>query len=145
MKKNDSLFELMAQIVNPIPNLQRKHSELQDYDFMRITAEKKVKPREYINLKDKEKNIEFNELKRYESYEKVKPSDVIIFGDWVVDIEGNLDCPKACYFIEKDRLTEDDWISHLMGKVWLDFNTFLPAYWEALMINKIKDLTINIR
>lgn len=125
-------------------NWQKHFTSLEDFDFMRITAEKKVNPPEFYNTKNKKTNIVFSELCNYEGYESINPNDVIIFGDWVVDKEGNLDCPKASYFIDSNRLKEKDWISHIMSKGWVDLNTFIPAYWTALMHKKIEKITIEI-
>jgi hypothetical protein len=52
--------------------------------------------------------------------------------DWMVDKDGNLVNKEKAYEIPRDRLTEDDWIIHMMEKGWVNMNSFMPAYLEAL-------------
>lgn len=63
--------------------------------------------------------------------------------DWFLDSKGNM-CHNRGYDIAANRLSESDWLSHLMEKVWFDANTFLPAYFEACRRAGIEKLTINI-
>lgn len=60
---------------------------------------------------------------------------------WSVDREGNMTYKKknnAEYCIEKSRLTEEDWIEHLLGS--RDMNEFIPAYLYALYKADIKEV-----
>lgn len=73
------------------------------------------------------------------TYEELHPWEV----DWKIAEDGTLlDQDGHDYDIEGERLTEDDWILHLSGKGWIDLNTFIPAYFEALAKRGIKELTI---
>ena len=47
-------------------------------------------------------------------------------------------------FIIRERLTESDWISHMLEKAYCDFGEFVCAYLKALEIAGIKTLTIDI-
>lgn len=51
--------------------------------------------------------------------------------DWLLTEHGDM-MNVVGYEIWGDRLTEEDWLLHLMQKRWFDANTFLPAYMEAL-------------
>lgn len=52
--------------------------------------------------------------------------------EWVITVSNDLKHTGTNYLIPADRLTEEDWILHLMEKRWFDLNTFIPAYFEAL-------------
>lgn len=88
----------------------------------------------------------------------IDPSDKWYFGnrktpdgyeqfneDWALSPEGDMSFHNDRYYISHDRLKEDDWILHLMGKGWFDANTFLPAYFEACRRNGIKVVKIRIQ
>ena len=62
-------------------------------------------------------------------------------GKWSVDIKGNI-CFDNYYEIDCGRLTEDNWIIHLMMKDWFDFNQFMPIYFQALYNAGIKNVSI---
>ena len=62
--------------------------------------------------------------------------------DWQLSERGDMCFHNSRYYIDADRLKESDWIIHLMGKVWFDANTFLPAYFEACRRAGIKKVTI---
>lgn len=64
------------------------------------------------------------------------------FGDWEITKDGGLLYVPRDYYIAKDRLTEPFWITHLAGKVWIDFNEFIPAYFQALRNAGINQLNI---
>lgn len=51
--------------------------------------------------------------------------------DWEISPKGDLYHPKRDYPIEAERLNEKNWIIHMMGKGWIDLNSFIPAYFEA--------------
>jgi len=63
---------------------------------------------------------------------------IINFGKWHVSNNGDMEYDNGRYFIEGTRLTETDWIYHLLtSKSWIDWNEFIPAYFQALKnINK---------
>lgn len=64
--------------------------------------------------------------------------------DWYLSTDGDMCNSRSDYFIEADRLDEDDWILHCMEMAWFDGNTFLPAYWEACRRAGIKEVTMKI-
>lgn len=64
--------------------------------------------------------------------------------DWLLTESGDM-WHVTDYFIEHERLDEDDWFIHLMGKTWFDANTFMPAYIEACRRNNIKEITFRMR
>lgn len=52
-------------------------------------------------------------------------------GKWIVTFQGDMEYKNGAYFISADRLKEPDWIPHLAGKNWIDWNEFIPAYLQA--------------
>lgn len=62
--------------------------------------------------------------------------------DWFIDRHGSM-LHVSGYLIPHVRVDEDDWILHLMGKVWFDANTFVPAYFAAL--KRHGNHTVNVR
>jgi len=64
---------------------------------------------------------------------------------WEIEDDGTLTDVRRGryqYEIEPGRLTEGDWITHLAKKGWVDLNSFIPAYFEALAKQGIKEITI---
>jgi len=78
------------------------------------------------------------ELTNVESWERFND-------DWWLSDTGDMWNDQGHYGIYDNRLNEGDWMLHLMGKVWFDANTFLPAYFEACNRAGIKEVTITIR
>lgn len=67
------------------------------------------------------------------------------FKDWIVCKDGTMiNTENNDYTISAERLSEDMWIAHMIGKKWVDMNTFLDAYFFALMRNDIKEVKIKI-
>jgi hypothetical protein len=66
------------------------------------------------------------------------------FGKWTVYRDGTMDYDNGRYDIAADRLTEEDWIYHLHSKGWIDWNEFIPAYFQALAIQGVRELKIRI-
>lgn len=65
--------------------------------------------------------------------------------DWIVDEDGTMTSKqKPWYIIEGSRLTQKDWIKHLLEKGWVDMNTFIPAYFYALKIIGKKEISITV-
>ena len=60
-----------------------------------------------------------------------KEKEIKQFGSWEVSPKGDMN-HDGRYSIPSNRLTEDNWIIHMQEKGWIDFNTFLPAYLQAL-------------
>ena len=53
---------------------------------------------------------------------------------------------KSDYIIEKNRLTEDDWLTHMRGKMDTDeFGEFVCAYFKACEMAGIKELKVTLR
>ena len=71
-----------------------------------------------------------------------EPKKQHTFGKWVVSKNGDMDYDNR-YFIDHSRLDED-WIQHLMEKGWIDFNTFIPAYIQALYNAKKTHIKIEL-
>ena len=70
--------------------------------------------------------------------DKKKP---VKYGLWSVDIHGNMDYEDGRYFIEYDRLKEDDWIIHIWGRECANWNDFIPAYFQACYNAGIQKIT----
>lgn len=64
--------------------------------------------------------------------------------DWYLSPQGDMCNKFSDYFIEADRLDEDDWFLHCMHKRWFDGNTFLPAYYEACKRAGIQEVTMRM-
>ena len=62
--------------------------------------------------------------------------------DWTISPEGDLHHDKMNYDIFSNQLKEKNWILHMMGKGWVDLNSFIPAYFEACQRCGIKQLDI---
>lgn len=97
----------------------------------KIKAKGEIK-REYVSFLDMEKDYtdESDKLSK----------------DWEVKQDGSLrHLGHPMYSIDVSRLTEKDWIIHMAKKGWVDMNTFIPAYFHALYMNGVKELTITTR
>ena len=72
---------------------------------------------------------------------------------WRVDKHGNLiwlknkyGIDKSDYIIEKRELMEDDWLTHMRGKMDTDeFGEFACAYFKACEMAGIKELKVALR
>ena len=72
---------------------------------------------------------------------------------WRIDKDGNLiwvktknGTNKSDYIIEKSRLTEGDWLTHMRGKMDVDeFGEFACAYFKACEMAGIKELKVTLR
>lgn len=42
-----------------------------------------------------------------------------------------MECPETGYYIDADRLDEQDWVSHMCCKTWVDKVRFIDAYKRA--------------
>jgi hypothetical protein len=76
----------------------------------------------------------------YSPQDRVKQEMQI--GKWHVKENGDLEY-DGYYHISGKRLTEKDWIAHLFEKGWIDFNEFIPAYFQAL--KNIGEQYVNVR
>lgn len=62
---------------------------------------------------------------------------------WVKDKYGN---NKSFYVIEKEELTDEDWLTHMRGKLdAADFGEFACAYFKACEMAGIKELKVTLR
>lgn len=68
----------------------------------------------------------------------------VINEDWIVTKVGDILSTKRGYGIYDNQLKKDDWLKHMAGKCWVNFNTFLPAYFEALRRKGLKTIKIRI-
>lgn len=72
---------------------------------------------------------------------------------WRVDKDGNLvwlknkyGTNKSYYIIEKKELMDDDWLTHMRGKMDADkFGEFACAYFKACEMAGIKELKVTLR
>ena len=72
---------------------------------------------------------------------------------WRVDKDGNLvlvktknGTNKSYYIIEKSQLAEDDWLTHMRGKMDVDeFGEFACAYFKSCEMAGIKELKVKLR
>ena len=72
---------------------------------------------------------------------------------WRVDKDGNLvwlktknGTNKSYYVITKEQLKEDDWLTHMRGKMDADeFGEFACAYFKACEMAGIKELKVTLR
>ena len=63
--------------------------------------------------------------------------------DWAVNADGDL-IGWGYYFIDCNRLAEEDWFIHMMSKVQFDASTFMPAYIEACKRANIQKVTMKM-
>lgn len=72
---------------------------------------------------------------------------------WRVDKDGNLvwvktkyGANRSYYVIMKDEFTNDDWLTHMRGKMDADeFGEFACAYFKACEMAGIKELKVTLR
>ena len=68
---------------------------------------------------------------------------------WDVDEDGTMTSQPVeimhggGYVIDGDRLTDADWILHMMEKSWVRMDTFIPAYFYALKQRGVQTVTID--
>lgn len=55
-----------------------------------------------------------------------------LFGKWYVSKVGDMFYNEDKYIIYSEQLTDEDWIAHMFEKGWIDWNDFMPAYFQAL-------------
>ena len=103
-----------------------------------------------INFYEEDKSEDHGDVfgnfeERMERRKAMADNDVQ-FRDWVVYKDGTMiNVQNHNYTIAGDRLEEDSWIAHMKGKTWCDMNTFLDAYFFALMVRKsVTELKITI-
>ena len=58
--------------------------------------------------------------------------------EWGITQDGDLVCKDAGYVITRERLDEQDWISHMCEKRWVDRVKFVIAYKAACLSAGIK-------
>ncbi len=73
-------------------------------------------------------------MKNNEIFISSKKGQACRFGKWYVYSNGNM-IYDGYYEIDSDSLrdtNDNDWILHMFGKEWIDWNEFIPAYFQAL-------------
>lgn len=55
------------------------------------------------------------------------------YGDWHVT-EYGIECSFTYYYIGKDRVKKEDWVSHVCEKTWVVKGDFQAAYDHAVSI-----------
>lgn len=91
-------------------------------DFKEFFKKNRIVPGKLI------KNIQPQNMYTPQDREK----KAVKIGKWSVKINGTMQYDGGRYTITGKRLKEDDWIAHLFEKGWIDFNEFIPAYFQAL-------------
>lgn len=105
---------------------------------------------ENYSIEDQKKNKEFfigGTMNEWVEYWSKMPSaqdrdGTFHFGKWTVSKSGYMVWDKW-YDIDEKRLAESDWFYHLFSKGWIDWNEFIPAYFQACKNAKIQ--TVNVR
>ena len=65
------------------------------------------------------------------------------FGKWSVSKSGDM-LHDSGYPIYDHQLERDNWIIHMLEKDWVDFNDFIPAYFQALKNAGIKNKKVQV-
>jgi len=63
---------------------------------------------------------------------QVSTKKAMQFGKWSVSLEGDLSFDNGRYEIYSNQLKEKFWIAHLFSKNFIDWNEFIPAYFQGL-------------
>ena len=66
------------------------------------------------------------------------------FGKWHVSIVGDMEYDNGRYYIYNNQLADDNWIAHMFEKGWIDWNEFIPAYYQALKNFGVKNLKTRV-
>lgn len=101
-------------------------SAMEDIEAMRITSKTVIKEPFYDpNSKDKK---------------------AVTFGKWRVELDGTLNYKDGRYIIDPSQLDDDeaDWVIHLFGKDWIDWNEFIPAYFQALKNIGVQEVKMKV-
>lgn len=61
--------------------------------------------------------------------------------EWKMYADGGLK-HKSGYIIEHHTLDDKDWILHIMGKIHMNLDNFIPAYFKACKHKGINELSI---
>jgi hypothetical protein len=65
------------------------------------------------------------------------------FGTWEVSPEGDLFDNETGFYIHAERVQETDWVLYAITQKW-DLNVFVPAFYEAVKMNKLTQITFNV-
>lgn len=79
---------------------------------------------------------------KYSAQDRTKKE--VAFGKWQVHLNGDMIYDNGRYEISSDRLDESDWVAHLFGKGWIDWNDFIPAYFQACKNAEIQEVSLLI-
>jgi len=79
-------------------------------------------------------------------YMRVDPDGAdLVNSDWIVSKTGDmLGHPSFEYLIQDDQLKYDYWMTHMVEKTWVNADTFVEAYIEALCRAGIKELVCDV-
>lgn len=66
-----------------------------------------------------------------------------LIGSWKIEKDGTMVHQDTNYYIEGDRLSEDNWIQHMAEKKWVDLRQFVRAYLLACQVRGIKSVKIS--
>ena len=69
---------------------------------------------------------------------------MVVNQDWIVTKVGDILCIPYYYGIYNYALKSEDWIIHMAEKVWVNLNTFIPAYIEACKRKGLKVVSMRI-
>lgn len=73
----------------------------------------------------------------------IREKKAIKRGFWTVDLDGSLTYDDY-YHIDVSQLKDEDWILHLASKGWIDWNEFIPAYFQALYNADIDTIKLRV-
>lgn len=65
------------------------------------------------------------------------------FGKWFVDTNGDMSWDNR-FFINADQVVEQTCIVQMFKHEWIDFNEFMPAYFQALKNKKCQYVNVQI-
>jgi hypothetical protein len=68
------------------------------------------------------------------------------FGNWEIGINGDIIHKQGKLTITKSRLSDRDWISHLLFKPYMigEWNDFIQCYWIACHLAGINSIEMDI-
>lgn len=68
----------------------------------------------------------------------------LVSGKWKATVEGDLIYDNGKYSIYSYQVKDDNLILHLFSKNWINWNDFIPAYFQALRNLDIQKLNIKV-
>jgi len=80
----------------------------------------------------------------FSNHATIDKDGTMYFGKWTVTKSGDMEYDNGRYFLEASKLTQENTLLHMFSKAWIDWNEFLPAYFQALSNTKKQKMTIQI-